>query len=186
MTRGMTRRAAIRVGASVLVASALHLDSTTDTAAVGRDAAGGILNGTIRSLKLPSEIVIETPAGSRNVRFGPSATFNRSGPARLSDFRVGDRVVVESVAHGAPSSLGRRLEVRYGHLAGLVIAVRASGLLTTAGPVAVTRDTIVHEVGNLLKRLPLSDLRNGTAVMITTQFDPSSQTYVALRIGVTR
>lgn len=188
MTR-LTRRTAIRVAASIVAATALRLDSS-DRAAAGSEHERQILNGVIRSIQSSDAIVVETPAGLRRVRFHHDATFNRSGPASLTDFKVGDRVVVElardSRAHAPAEHVSaKHLEVRYGRLAGSVIAVGIDSVTTTAGHVAVNADTIVHDVGDFNRQRPLSDLRAGMAVVILTQFEPSTSGYLARRIGIT-
>lgn len=188
MTR-LTRRTAIRVGTSVVAATALRLDSG-DRAAATSEHERQILSGVIRSIPSGDAIVVETPAGLLRVRFNHDATFNRSGPAVLTSFREGDRVVVElardSRAHAPTEHVSAmHLEVSYGRLAGSVIAVGTDGVTTTAGQVAVDADTIVHDAHDFTRQRPLSDLREGMAVVILTQFEPSSNRYLARRIGVT-
>lgn len=182
MTR-LRRRTAIQLGASVVAATALRLDTGVAAAAASDD--GTVLNGVIVSIQSSGSIVLQTRSGQRRVDFKPGATFNRSGSARLADFRIGDRVVVELADVGGQASVGSRLEVSYGRLAGSVIAVDVKDVTTTAGRVAVNADTIVHDAEDFTRQMPLSALREGMAVVITTQFEPSSKTYLARRIGVT-
>lgn len=198
----LTRRTAVRFGVSIVAATALRLESGGLAAA--RSEHESVLNGVIRRIPSGDAIVLETPGGLQRVRFLPHATFNRSGPASLTDFSEGDRVVVEldrdsrapasaraggaeqdDDGHQRHQHIAKHLEIRYGRLAGSVIAVANGGVTTTAGRVAVDADTVVHDAGDFTRQRPLSDLREGMVVLILTQFEPSSDTYLARRIGIT-
>lgn len=181
MVRRVTRRTAIRASAVIAAASAVHFEASPSAAA--ENAGVGILNGVIRKIMLPRNIVIVTHSGHRGVHFRSDATFNRNGPAELADFREGDRVVVE-LQNEPDSAIGRRLDIRYGRLEGKVVAVGSDDVTTTAGRVTVDADTIVHDLLDFRRQMPTSKLRVGTDVIITMQFELSSSTYRARRIGV--
>ena len=177
------RRTFLRnAGATVIIAAGLRLESAPAAASDG--STSELLNGVLRKVRSRS-VQVELSSGMRDVEFQPQATFNRNGAASLSDFRVGDRVVIALVtAAEAEHGPGLHMEVRYGLVSGTVQEVDADRVVTTGGSVVTDANTIVHALDDFNDQMPLSALPVGASVQVITAFQPATSTYLARRIGV--
>lgn len=168
---------------SGLVASAQQADS-----AGGSDSDGEIFGGQIRGIDPAKKTIeVESASGTRLLKVTEHAVLNRDGTGHaLDDFKVGDRVVIEtpSLRPESKSTRVSALSTEYRFLAGEVLSVTADHLLVEGGQVQMASDTAVHLLDNASLRLKASDIIPGRRVAIDAMLDPASKEWVARRVGV--
>ena len=146
------------------------------------------LTGRIQRFDRRGALDLLTRAGSERVWFvGAGAavsTFNRDGPAGLSDFIVGDEVVVELMPRTTAADLGKRMELLYRVTYGWIQEVTPTHVVTSGGRARLSPSTVIHEADNYYQQLTVADLVIGRSVAMTTRFDPPSDEPLARNIAV--
>lgn len=172
----MTRRGLI--ASSVSLGTAVVLAESRATPGEASSSGTSYLTGTLREIQ-GRKIVVQTDSGAERVLIPGNARVNRDGPARLSDFRLGESVVVELSGRRADA-----IELRYGLVQGAVTAASSSLVETTGGTIVVDTDTIIHAFGNRSHRLTTDALVRGVFIAATTRRDPATGARHARLIAV--
>ena len=81
--------------ASYAILNRISLDEAHANEANADGSAASVLPGVVDRIELPSTIYVHNRAGSSTIHLARDATFLRDGPATLSSFVPGDKVVAE-------------------------------------------------------------------------------------------
>nr|QEO74174.1 hypothetical protein [uncultured bacterium] len=142
--------------------------------------------GTIVELDVEARrLVLESPAGSHSVTFTPMAGFYRDHDAHLSEFRLGDRVIVPGES-GVAEFVGVHMSSTYEVLRGVVTGAGN-------GVVRMGSKIIENPGGNeplrgwdSVEPREFHELAPGAKAVVVTRFDPETDVYLAQCTGVAR
>lgn len=147
-------------------------------------AAGKVrrhIGGRLQGFADKRTVTVTDSAGTHDIKFIGSATFNRDGVAALEEFRRGDEVVVALSAGG---QRGDRMELLYRWYYGHVQSYDDTHLYTDTGRFRLDARTEIHVVDNFYAKVPPRELTQGTEVHVTSRWDPVLDEHIARSIGV--
>ena len=128
-------------------------------------------------------IVIETPDGRESISFIPTAGFYRDYDAPLSDFEIGDRVIVPGERTPVDFS-GVHMSSTYEVLRGVVSRVDRGAIRVGSTVVEDRGRNKPLEGWEGVRGTPFGRIAQGDDVLVVSRFDPLTNVYVALNTGV--
>lgn len=138
--------------------------------------------GTIRGVKPPRHLKLQTDEGSFAVVIRDDASLWRDEYCSLERFVVGDEVVVEgTVGDGFVDASGVAAVLRV--VETTIESRERSRLDTTAGNVVLTDRTLAR-AGPGTEAKPLNELGHGDQILVRGRLDPRTKEMFAVDIGV--
>ncbi len=144
-----------------------------------------VLNESHTNLEWPSEL--PTPQAEVEIKVSENTALLRTGPAKLTDFVVGDSLIA-FVAWTGSEFLASAIEPVYVRVEGQVLSQEDSRIETDQGIVRLTEATILRQSGTdsqpFRHGFASQEFEVGSRLTASCRVDPSGADYVAACVGV--